>query len=664
MFEFVPTISSNYRRYFFQFRFFIGVIVVKRIVFVLTNLLLAPLSAASVSSEAALRNEFLQAERQIASLPYDKAQKVLQKFAPYPLQPYLEQRRLQNFLTADERIADFLHRHTGTPMDWPLRKNWLQDLARRNKAEQFLAHYVASSDAELNCFALRFRLAAKDADASLVWPEASKLWLVGKSQPKACDPLFSAWRKAGQQTADLVWRRLSLAAEGGDASLIPYLKTQLPPEQQYLADMYQKTRRNPAVIANKAFFALKSPLERDIAAYGMKRLIWRHPEQALRVWQKFAIDPNFTAEQRVDVQRQFAIALASKGDERAAEWLHELPTELIDSTLAHWQVSHALAQLDWPEVQRVIEALPAEVAGDISWRYWLARAYEQQGMPDKAQPLFAALALERHFYGFLAAAKLGLPPSLAHSPVSVTEHELEQLQQQPAVKRAQEWLALGRLIEARREWNYLQQGTDEKQKLVSAKLAHQLQWYEQAIFSLADAGYWDDVELRFPLAFQQEISQSAAKAEIDSGWAMAIARRESSFMADAASPVGARGLMQLMPATARQIAKKPVQLAQLYNPVINIDYGTDYLNYLMKRNDGNLLMATAAYNAGYSRVKQWIPKDYAVPADVWVETIPYRETRDYVKAVMAYYQIYNIRLNTPTDVFKPLTTMQIGVVVE
>ena len=115
-----------------------------------------------------------------------------------------------------------------------------------------------------------------------------------------------------------------------------------------------------------------------------------------------------------------------------------------------------------------------------------------------------------------------------------------------------------------------------------------------------------------------------------------------------------------MPATARQIAKKPVQLAQLNNPLLNIDYGVDYLNYLMQRNDGNLLMATAAYNAGYSRVKQWIPDDYALPADVWIETIPYRETRDYVKAVMAYYQIYNIRMNQPRDVFVPLSTMQVG----
>ena len=664
MFELAAVISSNYRWYFFQFRIFVGVIVVKRIVFMLSNLLLAPLSAASVSSEAGLRNEFLQAERQIGSVKYQQAQKLLQKFAGYPLQPYLELRRLQQFLTADERIAAFLQQHQGSPLDWPLRKPWLLDLARRQKAGLYLANYQGSTDAELECYAVRFKLAAKDADSGALWPEVSRLWLVGKSQPKACDPLFSAWRKAGQQTTERVWLRLTLAAEGGDASLIPYLKSQLPADMHYLADMYQQARRNPAVIANSRFFTLKKPQERDIAAYGLKRLIWRHPDQALRVWQKFVNDPYFTEAQRLDVQRQFAIALASKGDERAAVWFADLPAEFIDSTLAHWHVSHALAQLDWPKVQQVIEALPAEVSNDSAWRYWLARAYEQQGQTDKATALMQQLALQRHFYGFMAASRLGLPPSLAHAPVTVSDTELQQLQQHPTVKRAQEWLALGRLTEARREWNHLQDISSEQQKLVSAKLAYQLQWYERAIFSLADVGYWDDIELRFPLAYKDEISQSAAKAEIDSGWAMAIARRESSFMADAASPVGARGLMQLMPATARQIAKKPVQLAQLNNPVLNIDYGVDYLNYLMRRNDGNLLMATAAYNAGYSRVKQWIPKDYALPADVWVETIPYRETREYVKAVMAYYQIYNIRLNAPVDVFKPLTSMQIGVIVE
>lgn len=608
-----------------------------------------------------LRDDFLQAERQIASLPYKQAQQELRRFADYPLFPYLQQKRLMQHLTADQQIADFLQQYQGAPMDWPLRKRWLQQLAKRGQSELYLQHYLGSNDAELECYALRFKLADKKIAAETLWPKVQKLWTVGKSQPDACDPLFGQWRAAGNMTPAVVWQRIKAAAEGGNASLIPYLKTLLPAKQQYLADLYLQTRRNPAVIARDKFFPLKHEEERDILSYGLKRLIWRQPDLALKVWQRFINDPYFSAGQRLEVKRQFAIALASKGDTRSATWFKGLPGDMVDDGLAHWQVAAALQQLDWPRVEQIITAFPSDVAKDPAWRYWLARAYGQQGKDDKARPLLEQLALERHFYGFMAAARLGLPPSLAHTPVTVSDQELEILQQHPAVKRAQEWLALGRLTEARREWNHLQDSSDEQQKLVSAKLAHKLEWYERAIFSLADVGYWDDIELRFPLAYQNEFASSSAKAEIDSAWTMAIARRESSFMADANSPVGARGLMQLMPATAREVAKKAVTAGQLYNPLINIDYGTNYLNYLMQRNDGNLLMATAAYNAGYSRVRQWVPRDYAVPADVWVETIPYRETREYVKAVMAYYQIYNIRLNVPTDVFKPLISMQIGV---
>ena len=636
----------------------------KRAIFFLSQLLFLPSLSYATTTEFPLRAEFLKAERQIGSMTKADAQATLQKFASYPLQPYLEMQRLKQFLSADERINDFLLRYNGTPMDWPLRKPWLLDLARRQQAALYLANYSDTSDAELECYALRFKLAQQDANPALIWPQVTALWAVGKSQPKACDPLFTAWRAAGQQTAEVVWQRLRLAAEGGKASLMPYLKAQLPQDQQYLADLYQKVRSNPAAIARDKFFPLKKVQERDVLAYGLKRLIWRDSDKAIATWQRFNNDPYFTAAQRMDVQRQFAIAQASRGDKRAADWLSQLPVDMLDDTLAHWQVGSALLQLDWPAVQRSIEAFPPELASDINWRYWLARAYEQQGMTDKSTPIFQQLAMQRHFYGFMAAAKLGLPPSLAHTPVTVSDDELALLKQHPAVIRAQEWLALSRLHEARREWNYLQDTATEQQKLVSAKLAHQMQWYDRAIFSLADVGYWDDVELRFPLAYQAQISASSAKAAVDSGWAMAIARRESSFMADATSPVGARGLMQLMPATAKQIAKKTVTLSQLHDPVLNIDYATDYLNYLMKRNDGNLLMATAAYNAGYSRVKQWIPQNYALPADVWVETIPYRETREYVKAVMAYYQIYNIRLNANNDVFSPLLTMQIGVKVE
>ncbi|MGI5309908.1 transglycosylase SLT domain-containing protein [Rheinheimera sp. WS51] len=618
----------------------------------------------SLAEENTLRSEFSQAELTIGSMRYADAQATLKKFADYPLQPYLEFERLKQHLTADQRIADFLQQYKNSPMDWPLRKEWLLSLAKRKQTQLFLANYHGSADAELECYQLRFELAQPNADKAEIWPKVTKLWTVGKSQPKACDALFTVWRDAGQQTPEIVWQRLRLAAEGGDASLIRYLKTLLPKEQQYLADMYRQTRYNPSAIARAKFFTLKKPQERDILAYGLKRLIWRDADKAIATWQKFINDPYFTAAQRVDVQRQFAIALANRGDERASDWFKQLPAELLDNTLAQWQVGSLLLELDWPKVQATIEAFPADLAANNRWQYWLARAYEQQAMPEKANEIFQQLALQRHFYGFMAAAKLGLPPSLAHAPVTVSDTEIQQLKKHPAVRRAQEWLALKRNTEARREWNYLQNNATEQQKLVSAKLAHQLQWYDRAIFSLADVGYWDDIELRFPLAYQDEINLGATKAKVDSGWAMAIARRESSFMADARSPVGAQGLMQLMPATAKEVAKKAVSVTQLNDPILNIDYGTDYLNYLLQRNDGNLLMATAAYNAGYSRVKQWIPKDYALPADIWIETIPYRETREYVKAVMAYYQIYNIRLNANNDVFEPLLTMQIGVIVD
>lgn len=619
--------------------------------------------AVSVKADEQLEQQrklFLQVERQAGSASRAQIELWLEQLRGYPLHPYIQQRWLQRRLNDHDEIKAFLTAHQGSPMDWPLRRPWLMSLARTQQSELFLMHFPGSSDAELNCAALQQQLLIKTVDKTLIWREVEALWTVGKSQPKSCDPLFGQWRQAEPLNADVVLRRVQLSAEGGDVGLIRYLKTLLPTDRQYLADMWQKVRANPAVIVQPRFFPGKHVIERDILAYGLKRLVWRSPDQAIQTWQRFASDPYFTQAQRLDVQRQFAIALASKGDSRTDEWMRQLPADLLDSSLAQWQVGHALRELNWPKVQQIIENFPAALAADVNWRYWLARALEEQGQKGEAEDIFREVAKRRHFYGFMAAAKLGLPPSLAHNPVPVSDEELFLVQQHPAVQRAQEWLALGRLTEARREWNHLQRSVTEPQKLAIAKLAGKLEWHERAIFTLADAGYWDDVELRFPLAYKEEIQRFSNRAKVDSGWAMAIARRESSFMPDANSPVGARGLMQIMPDTADYIAKKRVQVSSLYNPITNIDYGTDYLNYLMRRNDGNLIMATAAYNAGFSRVRQWIPKGESLPVDVWVETIPFRETREYVKAVMAYYQIYNIRLNEPIDVFKPLLSMQIG----
>ena len=376
----------------------------KRLIFILSCTFFSTLAVSNAKQMEEQRNLFVQAERQVGSASIQQVEGWLEELKDYPLQPYLQQRYLQRRLGAHADIERFLQQHQGSPMDWPLRRPFLQNLAKTKQPERFLTNFPGSSDAELSCKALEQRLLLNKIDQQQVWQEVQALWTVGKSQPKDCDGLFKQWRQVNPLQADTVLRRIQLSAEGGDASLIRYLKTLLPANQQYLADMWQQVRNNPSVMTKGRFFPGKHVVERDILAYGLKRLIWRSPDQALKMWQRFVNDPYFTAAQRVDVQRQFAIALASKGDSRADEWMGQLPPELLDNSLAQWQVGHALRELNWPKVQKVIEQFPAALAADINWRYWLARAFEEQGQQAKADPIFRELALRRHFYGFMSAA--------------------------------------------------------------------------------------------------------------------------------------------------------------------------------------------------------------------------------------------------------------------
>ena len=230
----------------------------------------------------------------------------------------------------------------------------------------------------------------------------------------------------------------------------------------------------------------------------------------------------------------------------------------------------------------------------------------------------------------------------------------------PSAKRAFEFYYLGRYLEARREWRYWLTQLNNREKLVAAKLANENGWFDRAIFTLSQVGYLDDVELRFPKAFDKKINQHAKKQAINPAWAFAIARRESSFMTDARSPVGAKGLMQLMPKTAKQLKRGSVSRKYLYNADNNIKLGTKYLRKLLDKNKGNHVLATASYNAGPYRVNRWLKNSKAMPADIWIETIPYKETRNYVKSVLAYQEIYQHKPGQVSQIFEQVINMSIG----
>lgn len=615
-------------------------------------------SVLAATSPQTTREKFIQAEKQMASAPLAKAQQLLKGLDGYPLRPYLELEVISRDLKDTAKVQAFLQLHAGSPMAWSLKKRWLMYLANQGQAKTFLSHYQQGQDTELDCAAMELRL--KHESPAKVWADVSQLWLNGEgSLPKSCDDLFRHWQKAGQRKPEIVWARMVKVAKSGETRLLPYLRSLLPAKQQYLGDKWKQVIENPALVTRSKFLPLQHPWEREIVVYGLKKLVWKQPEKALAVWTRFEQDPHFSKAQRIDVARDFAIALASKQDARAPKFLAMVPTALKDDLFIQWQVNWHLRRQDFPQVLAVLDALPADAKADASWRYWRARALAATGQTQQSQQLWQALANERSYYGFMAAARLGQKPQLSHKPIPVSKEQYGEFKRSPAIARMNEWNALKRPNAARRELNFIQKYGSEQQKLSSARLAFDNGWYDRAVFMLADAGYWDDIEIRFPMAYKAEIQRHARAANVDPAWAMAITRRESVFMPEVKSAVGAHGLMQIMPQTAKHIKGKRVAPAQLLNPGLNIDMGTDYLSYLMRTNNNNLALATASYNAGYGNVKKWLPSS-PMDLDVWIETIPFKETREYVKAVLAYYQIYNIRLDQPQDVFVPLVTMQVN----
>ena len=607
------------------------------------------------------QQSFIKAEKIVYKSNSAQYQALYNQLHYYSLQPYLDQKRLIHKMRLSDanEISQFLEKYQGTPLDWPLRKKWLNYLAKKKQGTLFLDSYQPTTNAKLACHQLSFSLQS-GLPASVVLPQVTKLWTVGKSQDKACDPIFERWEKAGYRTNDVVWQRIILAADGGKHTLIPYLTKLLPPEQQYLASLWHKVRRDPSVVSKLKYFPNNSVRETEILTYGLKRLVWHYPDTAIRSYNKAKQKYAFTQKQQRQISEKFALALSAKNHHAAQLWLDKLDFNLLSKNMLQWRLSQALKQKDWQRLIVELKQLPKEHEDDLKWKYWYARALIATDVDKRGKFLLQQLANERHYYGFLAASYLKTPVNLQDKPLEFTLGEKRQVIGYPAAKRAFEFHSLGRYQQARSEWNYLLTQLNSREKLIVAKVANENQWFDRTIFTLANVGYLDDIDLRFPRAFDKEINHYADVQKIAPSWAFAIARRESSFMQDAHSPVGAKGLMQLMPNTAKNLKKGRINNHYLLNADNNIQLGTKYLKILLDKNKGNQVLATAAYNAGPYRVRTWINNIQSVPADIWIETIPYKETRNYVKSVLAYQEIYQNKPGQVSQLFDEVINMNIG----
>lgn len=632
-----------------------------RLLILLCSVLIVSFSTQADENDR-FRQMYLKAEKQIWKADSSSYQTLYNQLHFYPLQPYLDQKRLMNRMriSSAKAINEFLIKYQGTPLDWPLRKKWLNYLIKRNRQSMFIEFFRPTSDIKLTCYYYQYQL-NKGVEEQPILAKVDKIWVVGKSQPKACDPLFERWQKAGLRTKEHVWQRLAKAADGGKHTLIPYLTSLLPESEQYLGKLWHKVRRDPAVIAKLSRFPTKSAKEAQIFTYGIKRLIWRDQNRALKTYHAANKIFDLTEDQQQQIALKFALALASKKHKQASEWLAKVADKDVSDNLVQWKIADVLRKQDWQAVLDALHSLPKIQQDSNQWQYWNARSLLATEQNAKGVEILTKLADKRHYYGFLAAGLLGKPMNLQNKPLEISVEEKTALFGDAAGKRAFEFFHLGRYHQARKEWNYWSSKLTKRQRLVASKLANEIGWYDRAIFTLSQVGYLDDVDLRFPLAFNEEIQQHSSKHAINPAWAFAIARRESSFMSDAHSSVGAKGLMQVMPDTAKLLTRrKKVSNKYLLNSTNNINLGTKYLKDLLKRYEGNQVLATASYNAGPYRVKKWVNSMSSLPADIWIETIPFKETRDYVKSVLAYQQIYQDKVGEPEKLFEQLHQMSIG----
>ena len=611
-------------------------------------------SALNASADKAAHKDFLALEKLAKKNDKRDFYRAL-KQSSHPLAPYAEAAYLANspWLANQQEIKKFLDTYQGTPLEWKVRYAWLDNLKKSNKKALYIDAYRPTRKAEYQCTYLNYQLQL-GAPKEAIFNQVDELWSVAKSQPKECDVLFSKWKKAGHLNQELVWQRITKVSEKGNTSLLAYLSRLLPKNERYLADLYKTVRRDPSAAAGLYRFKKRTDKEGQIALYGVKRLVWRDRDLAIRAWQKLETMFDYTEQQKQSLYYIFALSLASGKHKEAKFYLNKVAPERHDSKLMQWQLSNMLREQDW---QGVIAYSTGKTLNN-GYRYWLAYAYHKIGDAQRASQLWKELAQKRDYYGFLAASRLDLAVSLEYQPVVVDPQKQKLVSESPGFKRAKALYELDRFYSARREWNSLIAGSTDDEKLAAASLANDMGWHDSVIRVMSQLKAYNMLDYRFPTPYSDQFERFSSRSKVDKTWAYAISRRESSFASDAHSSAGAIGLMQLLPSTARYVNKGSVSRNQLKKPHINIRLGTQYLKYLKKKSKGNEVIATASYNAGYHKVKRWLPQE-AVDFDLWVEAIPYRETREYVKNVYAYRQVYATRSGNKENLFDELISMKI-----
>lgn len=608
------------------------------------TLLLLLFGCISTPAMATDHDLFLQAESELRKGYITRYKRTLAKLGDHPLVPYLEAKRIQRrfYKTPIADIDAFFKAHPETAYASELRRKWLHHLARKQQWRLYLEYYQPTESLVRQCH--RVRALGITGQIGKAYVEGKKLWLKGKSLPKACDPVFANWKRQNLLSEELIWQRLVNALEQRQYRLVGYLRKKLPKSKQADYRSLRKYWRAP----QKVFTSERvKQLPADARRILLARAIKREPNHLL--------NPGFSDlhkglnEQEVkNLYSTGFYAAAKSKDVDTFEWYYMAAKQnVLDDELKLKFLEGAILNQNWPLFTHLFKLMPELIGNDARWHYWQGRALSLMGAhPSAAEQHFEIAARERDYYGFMASQELGISPTMNHNPTYVPASVVQATRLNPTIKRALALFELGRVTPARREWHHAYRHMDTEGRKAMAVIAGRYEWADRAILTLAKLRDWHDLQLRFPLAHSEEVNRAAQRTQLKPNWIYGIARQESAFQHDARSSAGAMGLMQLMPRTARHVSKRyrmRYSKSRLLKPTYNLEIGSRYMRLLLNRYDGNRVLATAAYNAGPHNVNRWL-KRFKGPVDLWIENIPFAETREYVQKVLAYSTIYSYRL--------------------
>lgn len=605
-------------------------------------------AAASASELASQRAQFQVAWR-IAQTGSDATARIT-GLEDYPLYPYLPYERLRRIpdKAPFQEIEQFLKDYGDTLPGHRLRAQVLERYGRSGRTEEFLALYredLASIDLRCHAFtAKRARKIAGDAES-----EALALFAALDKDRADCRPMLTWMRAQKLLTAERVGARIDQAVAAGQTGLAQVLSNDLPKGEQLAARRRILARAEPSVALNQAS---KWPADANSAEAASIALAQSARKSAMSTenrYQTLARSLPFDSAQKIRIEAEVARYAAVERLPEAKSLLARVPAAGFDDNLREWQVRYHLRRLEWKEALAALDGMAPELAAKSNWRYTRGRVLELLGRKDEARKDFQLAATEANFHAFLAADRIGAPYAICPSDSLLdTDRSLEVLAL-GGVARALEWAAIGEIDRARSEWFWQLPQLSPQQRREAGLIANREGQYEWAIFTLNTNELMRQYEARFPLLQVDTVAQEAKRTGLPEHWVFGLIRAESAWNPNARSPVGARGLMQLMPKTAAAVTKSlGIRSSPLTDPAHNIRLGTTYLSLRVSNLDNNAVLATGAYNAGIGAVKRWIGEPLP-PWDLWVETVPYKETREYIARVLAFAVLYDWRIDgSPT----------------